>query len=224
MRIIPAILTNNIEDFNKQIDNICEFTDEVDIDILDGVFSAEKTIPIKDIDTKHAITFNFDLMVKEPGKYFEDIIALKKKGLSIGRVFVHIESEYDVQVLFEKSKDNFILGFSSLMQTATESIIDLQKKFKKLSEKPFPVLLKTVQIGKQGNPYHPEVLGKVSKLRRAGFDGEIYLDGGIDPDIIMTFRNYDIAGVSVGSYISHSSDPFRAFSNLRDATWKQKLD
>jgi pentose-5-phosphate-3-epimerase len=226
MKIIPAILTDNLEEMKNQLEIVSDFTDEVDIDIMDGIFSTDKTVDIMQIPQVASLVNNLDLMVLKPEETIDKALErVKEKTLNIGRIFVHVETDFKLENILKQAKGNFSLGFSLTMETAAENFIDIWNKSKNLDKEiKLSLLLKTIQIGKQGNPYHPEVLAKIDIVRKAGFDGEIYLDGGIDPDIIFSFRNLNIAGVSVGSYISHSSDAIRAFQRLKDATWKKELD
>lgn len=226
MRILPAILTNQVDEYLRQLTAISEFTDEVDVDVMDGIFVAEKSVPIEDLPKVPNTTINFDLMVKDANEYVKKILTWKKKNEgAIGIIYVHVESEYDIKELLTESKNQFKLGFSLKIETAIENFLNVFDTIQKIDKDYMPcLLLKTVQIGKQGNPYHPEVLGKISAVRKAGFNGEIYLDGGINPDIVSSLKTYNIAGVSVGSFISHGSDPMRAFNTLREATWKQNID
>ena len=225
MRIIPAILTSDQNELINQLNYISEFTDEVDIDVMDNIFVPHNSITIEEIPILSNIIFNFDLMVQDPESFIQKIIIQKSKGLRVDRIFVHIESKYDLEKICQMAKDNFNLGFSLTIPTAIENFIDIVGKVKTYIPNKVPALqLKTVQIGGQGNPYHPEVLGKISKARTSGFNGDIYIDGGMDPDTIMSIKNYEIAGVSVGAYISKSSDPMRAYTQLRNATWKSRID
>ncbi|MEI7603761.1 MAG: hypothetical protein WCJ19_01960 [bacterium] len=226
MRIIPAILTSDKDDFIRQIEAISEFTDEVDIDILDGTFVVAKTLSLDEMHYLPALIYNFDLMVSDPITYIKKLVILhKEKKIKIGRVFVHSETTFDANEIYDAAEGLFTLGFSLSMETAAENFINLYKKAQMLNTNFIPpLLLKTIQIGKQGNPYHPEVLAKISKVRQSGFNGEIYIDGGVDPDVVFSLKAYNIAGVSVGSYISRSSDPLKSYNNLRDATWKKSLD
>ena len=226
MRIIPAILTSNLEDMTNQLSTVSEFTDDVDIDVMDGKFVTDSTVDISSIPIINPLIYNFDLMVSEPELHITKIIEAKSKGMHIGRVFIHIESNYKLETICNITTTNsFDLGFSLSIETAIENFIDTISRIRASFPNIKPVLqLKTVQIGKQGNPYHPEVLGKIGKVKEQGFNGEIYLDGGMEPDIILSLKNYDLAGVSVGSYISHSSDPMAAYTELRNATWKKRLD
>ena len=225
MRIIPAILTANTDELNKELNYISEFTDEVDIDLMDGVFVQDKSVDINDLPILKDITYNLDLMVENPIEDIEKVLMQQQKGLKVERIFVHIESNFDIVKLCTLSRNNFKLGFSLMVPTAIENFLDIVTQVQKSFPDIYPLLqLKTVQIGKQGNPYHPEVLGKIIKARSAGFKGDVYIDGGIDPDIIMSIKNYEITGVSVGSYISKTSDPMKAFTQLRNATWKNRID
>lgn len=226
MRIIPAILTGKVEELDNQINNIREMTDEVDIDIMDGDFVSDKSINIEDLKPIAGLQYNLDLMVRNPQLYIEAALNAKEtRSVQFGRVFIHVESAYDLSKIIELCRNKLQIGFSLDLTTAIENFIDVYNKAKALDNgQKYSLQLKTVQIGKQGNPYHPEALAKIDKARKEGFNGDIFLDGGIDPEIIMTIRKFDICGVSVGSYISHSSDPMRSFQNLRDATWKKSLD
>ncbi len=63
------------------------------------------------------------------------------------------------------------------------------------------VLVMSVFPGFGGQEFMPEVLAKIGRIRELGFDGEIEMDGGIDPDTVQASAaagtNVFVAGTAI---------------------------
>jgi pentose-5-phosphate-3-epimerase len=65
----------------------------------------------------------------------------------------------------------------------------------------------TIDTGKQGQPFLPFNLSKISDLRNSGFGGEIAIDGGLDKETISQAIQFPVDTLVVGHYIGGSEDP-----------------
>jgi ribulose-phosphate 3-epimerase len=77
------------------------------------------------------------------------------------------------------------------------------------------VLIMTVNPGFYGSPFLPEMLDKISELRKMKPDLDIEVDGGITP---KTIRNVYEAGANMfvsGSYIVKSENVKESINNLK---------
>lgn len=204
MRIIPAVLSDNLDDYTKayrlfeQMDGVSK----VQLDIMDGVFV--KTISpdfenILKIPTK--LNKQVHLMVQEPLPYLD---LCTKYGVS--EVIVHLRTNYGNVNDF----DNY--GFKIFLGVNPE---DNFLSFADLTFKISGFLLMTVHPGLQGQPFLPNELKKAGYLRNKGFDGTIIVDGSINLDTIGNLKEYDIDEAVIGSAIIKQPDPIKAYNELK---------
>src|SRR3990167_8922440 len=86
MKIVPSILTSDIDSFWDQINKLSSFFDHFHIDILDGTnYGNSKTISIEDIfntSSEHKelikkIALDIHFMIKNPNYLYKNVITLK---------------------------------------------------------------------------------------------------------------------------------------------------
>ena len=103
-KIVPAILTSNVEDLKEKLEVLNGLTDLVHIDIMDGKFVPNTSIEIKELaELQFAFSLSIHLMVESPEKYFGDCNKVGAK-----QVIVHAESTDNLEgVLKEMKKYDF---------------------------------------------------------------------------------------------------------------------
>ncbi len=91
MKIVPAILAQNIDDFHLRLKEAESFTDYIQLDIMDGVFVPTKSFPPEEINTINSpLSFEAHLMVKDPLDFLSRI---NNPGLM--KVLYHFEADAD---------------------------------------------------------------------------------------------------------------------------------
>ena len=99
MQIIPSILSNNPNEARELVTRCQDAgVDRVEIDIIDGVYAANKTIdPIVFENIETAVMLDFQLMTKEPIAWVERCV---RAGAE--RIIGHIEMMSNQREFVEK--------------------------------------------------------------------------------------------------------------------------
>lgn len=174
-KIIPAILATDLEEWNEKVDRVKGLVERVQLDVVDGVFAAKKTIFPEDLVGQQlgGVKVDVQLMVDEPIEWLEQC-----KAMGAERVIGQIERMED-QVLFiaEAQVKGFAVGLGLDIETPVEKIaaviddLDL-------------VLLMSVKAGEGGQVFDDRVLAKIEAVRKMRDDVIICLDGGLDVEEI----------------------------------------
>jgi len=211
IKICPAILTDKIEEFEKELKEYSPLFEVIDIDVNVKVdnFKGKVTVPVEDfmhfLEMYPKNFFNIHLMTEFP---LEEV----KKTVSSPifnnlRFIIHQESRIDHQIFT-------LLGRNRIAATLeVESELETLQFYKKFSE----VQLMTVEVGYQGSTFEIKALEKSVKLRDLGFEGLISIDGGVNSETADIIKEYPIDRVSVGSYFSKSSHIENDLKQLNDA-------
>lgn len=203
MKIIPAVLSDNLEDYSKayRLFEQMEGNNKVHIDIMDGKF-VQTTSPdfesILKIETK--LDKQVHLMVQEPLPYLD---LCTKYGVK--EVIVHLGTNYG------NINDFINYNFETYLG------INPENKFPEFGDMTFKskgFLIMTVHPGLQGQPFLPEELTKVTQLRMKGFNRKILIDGSVNMETVNKVKEFLIDEVVVGSAIIKKDDPIVAYNEL----------
>jgi len=204
--IIPAILTNSFSDLKNKLAQIKNFSDWVQIDIMDGNFVKNISVDILNLKKIRFLkNLEIHLMVLNPEKYFVVCKALKAK-----RVIFHFEAVKNIsKILKEMKKYSFEKGIALNPKTNVEKI------------KPFlnqldVVLLLGVNPGFQGQKFKPVVLGKIKKIRKISDKIKIGVDGGIRLENIKKIVKAGADYLIVGSYLFKSGNIEKTYKFLKN--------
>ena len=201
IEIIPAILTDDIEDFKEKISLVEKMGSWLQIDVGDGEFIENSTLNLKDLKGEIPKNLNVELhlMVLEPEKYFLDCHYLRAK-----RVIFHFESTLSPEaVLYEMQRFNFQKGIALDPETPPASI----SSFVRFLD---CVLLLSVVPGAQGREFQ-DVLWKIEVLRKLKKDLVIGIDGGIKLENLDYVLKFQPDYIVVGSGIFGEEDPIEAY-------------
>jgi len=203
--IIPAILTNDLLDFQQKLKKVEGLSSWVQIDISDGKFTPNKTLDLKDLSSlKLKQNLEIHLMVFEPKRYFNTAEKLKAK-----RVIIHFEAvKENINDFFSKTYP-FTLGLALSPETPVEKV--------------FPYLLKVnfililgVTPGAQGQKFQKEVLEKIKKIKTLSPKTIVEVDGGINETTIKKVNQAGADIFVVGSAILKAKEPKNLFDNLQE--------
>lgn len=208
MKIVPALLEENREIFEKKLDKLADFTTRVQVDFNDGTFENTKTLTPEEIagavlKRKNKLVLEAHLMVQKPYGYIPKLI---KSGFK--KIIIQYEIEGDIREILEQLRlEGVLVGLAIGPETGVTEI------------EPFGDLLDTVTVmtvepGKQGQKFRPELLTKVTELRDGNFPGEIQVDGAIAAETIDAVVAVKPDTLVVGSYIVGSDDPRERYEFL----------
>lgn len=204
IKVSTSILTCNnriqaTEELNKTN------TDYIHIDYMDGIFVDNKEFTIEEIKTLSKIStkkLDIHIMAENPEPIIQEL-----KGLNIEYITIHYEINKPLNKIINLiHNQGYKCGISIKPKTDPKNIIEYLKKIDL-------VLIMSVEPGKGGQKFIPDVLNKIKELKQNNLIIEI--DGGINDTNIEELKNIvDI--VVVGSYITNSSDYNKQINNLKN--------
>jgi ribulose-phosphate 3-epimerase len=208
MKIVPAVLAENADDFLLRLKQAESFADYVQIDMMDGAFVPTNSFAPERINNLVTpLLFEIHLMVKHPSAY---IAPLHNPGLK--RVLFHFESDVKHLDFIRQMRER---GIDPGLAVKPETEIE---KFRSIAEQVRTILFLTVDPGSYGSPFRPEVLDKIREARTIFKDKILAADGGVSIDNLQLFLDAGVDYVCVGSRIFLHGSPaenYRHFiSNL----------
>lgn len=202
--IIPALLTSKREELIQMVDTCAEFTDYVQIDIMDGEFVPSQSITLQDLaDWKSPIRCEAHLMVSDPCEWLQIF-----KALGADRIIYHFEIKKDHKKIIAKIRE-MGMGVGLAVNPSTE--ID---DFRYLVGELDTVLFMSVNPGFYGASFIPGVLEKIRNFKNEYPQKQIGIDGGIKQDNLLGVKKAGLDYVCVGSAILKSDDPAKSFGKF----------
>ncbi len=202
--IIPALLTSKREELIQMVDICGEFTDYVQIDIMDGEFVPSRSVTFQDLaGWKSPIRCEAHLMVSDPYPWLELF-----KALGADRIIYHFEIKKDHEKIIAKIRE-MGMGVGLAVNPSTE-INDFRYLVKELDT----VLFLSVNPGFYGASFIPGVLEKVRNFKNEYPQKQAGIDGGIKQDNLLQVKGTGLDYVCVGSAILKSSDPAKSFGEF----------
>lgn len=207
-KIIPAVLANTIEELSDKLSKISSFSDEIQIDIMDGAFVIEKSFDLVDLkELPSGKDYEIHLMVAHPLEYMGHM-----KRLNIKKVIFHDEIDEDTLTDIEKFKAEGLVVFLAI-NPETEP-----EKIEKYIPKIDGVMLMSVEPGKGGQELIHYVLGQVRYLRAKYPSLIIEIDGGVNKENIEEVFASGVNIVAIGSGILKAEDPEQEWMELQKYT------
>lgn len=204
IKVSTSILTCNnriqaTEELNKTN------TDYIHIDYMDAIFVDNKEFTIEEIKTLSKIStkkLDIHIMAENPEPIIQEL-----KDLNIEYITIHYEINKPLDKIINLiHNQGYKCGISIKPKTDPKNIIEYLKKIDL-------VLIMSVEPGKGGQKFIPDVLNKIKELKQNNLIIEI--DGGINDTNIEELKNIvDI--VVVGSYITNSNNYNKQINNLKN--------
>jgi ribulose-phosphate 3-epimerase len=197
MKIIPAILSNTLDDFLHRLRQAESFTDYVEIDLMDGIFVPTRSFDVEGINgVATSLTFQLHIMAKDP-VYFLNRVT--HRGLKT--VIFHFESTADRGDLVKRIGER---GLEAGLAINPETQID---QFKSTAATADLLQFLTVEPGNYGQPFRPEVLKKIEESKRLFPNKVISVDGGVSLKNLKSFLDIGVDHVCIGSRIFLEGNP-----------------
>lgn len=207
MKIVPAVLTEKVQDLELMLAQAETFTDFVQIDFMDGTFVPSKSIAAEDLaGIKINIGWEAHLMVNDPMYYLS---SFNKHGLQ--RAIFHWEANFHPESIASDIRN---LGLEVGLAINPETSLS---DFERVVDKVDAVLFLTVHPGFYGSPFIPEVLEKIKDFRSHFPSKVIGVDGGISLENIETVRSSGADYACVGSRIFRHDDPPQSYEEFTRA-------
>ena len=201
--IVPAILSNNKQEYRAQIERINGFTRRVQIDVTDGVFAPGETLDITSIWWPKNWQADLHLMAAQPSSYLDTILKL-----SPALCILHAEAEENLLPIFDKLKSAGIRTGVALLPSTYPG------NAKPYIEAADHVLIFAGQLGVQGGQADMMQTEKIPLVRNMKPELEIGWDGGANVSNIRALAHADLDVINVGSALSTSPNPAETFQEL----------
>ena len=198
IKISPSILSADFSQLGNEIKKLEEGgADMVHVDVMDGHFVPNLTIGppvIKALKKQSLLPFDVHLMISPVHKYIQ---AYSEAGADI--ITIHPEATDDLgSSISEIKKNNKKVGVSLNPETKIDTII---KHLKEIDL----ILIMSVNPGFGGQKFMPQVLTKITELRKIekekNFNFDIEIDGGINfensKEAIKAGANILVSGTTI---------------------------
>ncbi|MBR2754162.1 hypothetical protein IKD82_03335 [Candidatus Saccharibacteria bacterium] len=201
--IVPAILTDNKQDYRAQVERVNTFTRRVQIDVTDGVFAPTQTLDITNVWWPKNWTADLHMMVTNPSVHLDTVLKLNP-SLCI----LHAESNEDLLPTFQTLKDAGIKTGLALLPTTFPGNV------KQYIDVVDHVLVFAGRLGVQGSPTDLMQMEKIPLIRNMKPELEIGWDGGANLTNVRALAHADLDVINVGSAISQAPNPAEVFEQL----------
>jgi len=204
MKVVPAILAENFDDFLLKLKQAESFAQYVQIDLMDGIFVPTKSFSPEKINAIHtSLSFEIHLMVQNPVTVLNQI---NNPGLD--KVLFHFESHVEHLHFINQIKEK---GLKAGIAIKPETRIE---EFNEIAKYVDTLLFLTVDPCCYGHPFKPEVLEKIAEARKLFPNVTISVDGGVSLDNLKSFIEIGVNYVCVGSRIFLNGTPEKNYKRF----------
>ena len=202
--IAPAILANTPEDYKAQIERLHGFAERVHIDVTDGEFAENLTVPETQIWWPKEWKVDIHMMVARPSEHLATIIKLNPN-----MVIFHGEVEEDLVPIFEKLKSETMIkpGIallrSTVPQTVEPAILAAEH-----------VLVFSGNLGEYGGKDSMMQLEKIRLIKAINSNVEIGWDGGANLSNVFSLSQGGVDVINVGGAIANATDPAEVYKAM----------
>lgn len=198
IKLAPSILSADFSRLGEQVIEVAKAgADYIHIDVMDGHFVPNITVGVPIVGALRPLTnlpLDVHLMIEHPEQYINQFV---EAGADI--ISVHVEACPHLHRVVQRIKDLGIRAGVALNPATPLNSIDEILTSVNL------VLLMTVDPGFGGQPFIPQMLDKISRLRKTldqiGADVELEVDGGITaeiaPKVVEAGARVLVAGAAV---------------------------
>ena len=202
--ITPAILATNPEEYKEQVEGIFPFAERVHIDVTDGEFAPNLTLPETQIWWPQEWKVDIHMMVARPSEHIDAIIQLNPN-----MVVFHSEVEEDLVPIFERLKNETMIkpGLALLRSTVPETVAPAIKAAEH-------ILIFSGNLGEMGGVANMMQLEKIRLIKAINSNVEIGWDGGANLSNVFNLTQSGVDVVNVGAAIMQAQDPEQAYHQM----------
>lgn len=210
IKIVPAILTSDVQVAKEKIVLVDGLVERVSIDIVDGVFAKVKTIdPVELADIQTTLKIDFQLMVFDPVSWVDKCLVARAD-----RIIGHVEFMNDIRGFIVAVKEKGVgVGLG----------LDIDTEFEKVPLEVLSrldvVLLMAHKSGASGLAFEDRAYKKITQAIQArvmnSFSYLIHVDGGVNKEIAKKLQEMGVDEVSMASniFVGNPSYNLKEISN-----------
>lgn len=210
--VAPSILSADFTRLGEEVASLGELgADMVHLDVMDGAFVPNITFgaPMcKALRPCSDLAFDAHLMVAEPSKWIADFAAA---GADI--ITIHREADIHAARTLQLIRSYGIKAGVALNPATHENSVEY------LLDSVDMVLVMSVNPGFGGQKFIPAVLRKIESIRetavRRGFDIDIEVDGGVNPETARLCRDAGATVLVAGNAVFRAEDKKQAIRLIR---------
>ncbi len=196
--LAPSILAADFWNLGENITKAAEAGAEyIHFDVMDGWFVPTITFGmtvLKSVRSHTNLVLDVHLMMEEPERYIDDFVSCGADILTI-----HAEACPHLDRALREIKKTGVKACLALCPATSLSVLDYLWNHLDM------ILVMTVNPGFGGQPYIPEMTGKIAALRKKleemGLQKDIEVDGGINDqtihEVLQAGANVIVAGSAV---------------------------
>jgi ribulose-phosphate 3-epimerase len=204
IRIVPAVLTADPQELSSMLRNAVNYTDFVQIDIMDGQFVPSHSITWQDIRlVSPRPDWEAHLMIKNP----RTELANYCQAGAIKAVFHFEATPQPLEVISAARRLGLKIGLALNPETSITAALETIDQVDS-------VLFLSVNPGFYGAKFIPEVLDKVRELHHHRPGLLLSIDGGINEKNLQEVADSGVNEICVGSAIFRQPDPCVAYNKL----------
>ena len=202
--ITPAILATNPDEYKAQVETIFPFAERVHIDVTDGEFAPNLTLPETQIWWPQEWKVDIHMMVARPSEHIDTIIQLNPN-----MVIFHAEVEEDLVPIFERLKNETMIkpGLALLRSTVPETVAPAIQAAEH-------ILIFSGNLGEMGGRASMMQLEKIRLIKEINSNVEIGWDGGANLSNIFNLAQSGVDVINVGSAIMNSQNPEQSYKQM----------
>lgn len=216
IKIAPSILAADVLNLESSVKRITEAgCDWIHVDVMDAHFvpnMAYTAAVVKALNAKFDTPLDVHLMMDEPEKYADEFLDAGADVLTI-----HSEIKGDVRALL-----NHIRGRGAKAGLAVKPGTPVSQ-FAEYLDAADMVLTMTVEPGFGGQKLDPSVISKISELRKAGYQGLIEADGGINEQNLQELVNAGLNVAVMGTAVFRSPEPAEMITRLHQIRMEETV-
>lgn len=201
--IVPAILSDNKQEYREQIERTNTFTRRVQIDVTDGTFAPTETLDITNIWWPKNWEADLHLMTARPSESLDTILKL-----SPSLCILHAEANEDLLPIFAALKEAGIKTGVALLSSTFPG------NAKQYIEAVDHVLIFAGHLGVQGGQADMMQMEKIALVRNMKPELEIGWDGGANISNIRALAHADLDVINVGAALALAPNPAEVFQEL----------
>ncbi len=202
--VCPTVTAEDLHEYRRQLEVVSSFAERIHLDFMDGLFTSNKSVELKDIWLPDNITVDLHLMYMRPDLYLENILKLKPK-----LVIVHAEAEGNYAKFASSLHEADIkVGVCLLQDTSVNTIKDNLGNIDH-------VLLFSGDLGHFGGHVDLSILEKAKQLKELKPNIELGWDGGINDTNALQLAKGGIDVLNVGGFIQQAEDSKSRFDLLK---------
>jgi len=190
--IVPIINESRVKEVKRKLEMVRGVVERVQIDVADGLFTDHLTIGPKDLlDYDFGeMEVEYHLMVDDPTEWIGECVEAGAK-----RIIGQIERMGSQGLFVEEVESSGKVGAGLALEYTTP----LEAIEREMLVKVKMILLLSIPTGPAGGVWQEGILKKISSLRER-YQGEIFIDGGMNP---QRYREVLAAGATTAGSSSY---------------------